>query len=615
MTPSICIVVQGNEAPSFTNQTLRDFEVLRNTGESEALEQSPASLFLWMTGARELHPHALEECFWGLQAAEWVTWADTGAAPPPSIQQCAGPLGVSRGTLATPESQRTGTVCRLSWRCRLPPDLERTRPAVPGATSANPNPTVRHDIPVSSASPAATSPAPAGFRGHLENAELLSLSAWLRHPIRSASRLLPLRLKEQVNQWAGRPVFDLSFYLQFQPRTVLIDGAMIRRFEYETPPPSGGRRRIALCTPHLGYGGAESVLLEIARQFDPARFELFLVATQSADSRLAAEWHEVVDHVYDLRLFLPVERITGALYSLAINWKWDGMVVQNTALAYSPLPAITDRLPNLRVIDVLHNIDADWDFFSATLDVTEHIDRRIVISEAGRRRLIDMAVEEHTIRLIRNGIDLDLFNPASNTPGRLHQELKLTPDTRIILFAAHLIERKRPLLLLEIDRELQRNPPAVPYHFVIAGDGPQHSELRSKLQSGDRRRRFTLLGHVDQVAPLLADAAVLIVPSTEEGLPLSIIEALAMQVPVISSRVGAIDEAVTPACGILIENDGEEAASFADALRELLADNPRRKAMGEAGRALVEQDYDLRRAQSDYRRLIDELYPPSGQGS
>ena len=607
MIPSICIVVQGNEAPSFTNQTLRDFEVLRNRTESEVLDQSQASLFLWMTGARELRPHALEECLWGLQAAEWVTWSDTGAAPPPSIQHCAGPLGVTRGSLATPEAQRTGAVCRLPWRCALPINKEAAVALPPQDKKIQ---VLRHDLPISATQTDSAGTAPSDFRRHLENAELLSLSVWLRHPIRSASRLLPLRLKERINRWAGRPVFDLSFYLQFQPRTVLIDGAMIRQIEYEAPPSSPGRRRIALCTPHLGYGGAESVLLEIARQFDRSHFELFLVATQSSDSRLAAEWHEVADHVYDLRQFLPVERIAGALYSLAVNWQWDGLILQNTALAYSPLPALTERLPNLRVIDILHNIDEDWDFFAATLDVTEHIDRRIVISEAGRRRLIDMAVAEDTIRLIRNGIDLDQFHPDVYISGRLHNEFDLTADTRIILFAAHLIERKRPLLLLEIDRELQRDPPAVPYHFVIAGDGPQRAELRSKLQSGDRHGRFTLLGYVDQVAPLLADSAVLIVPSTEEGLPLSIIEALSMQVPVVSSRVGAIDEAVSPACGVLIENDGREPAAFADALRELLADDLRRQSMGNAGRALVEQHYDLRRAQADYRHLIKELFPP-----
>ena len=604
VTPSICIVVQGNEAPSFVNQTLRTFEILRNSSEAEALRRSQADRFLWMSGGGELRPQALEECVWGLETAEWVTWADTGAAPPPSIESCAGPLGVTRSTLATSEAERSGAVCELPWRCRLPSSESKAalseKPQIPRAETQLPA-----TQPDSKAAP--HSSRLRGLRRHLEDADLLSARTWFDHPLRSVTRLLPLRFKEKINRLAGKPVFDLSFYLQFQPRSVLIEGRMIRQLAYGVPA-AFSRRRIALCTPHLGFGGAETVLLEIARQFDRSRFELFLVATQSTDSRHLAPWRDTVDHIYDLRRLLPVESIVGALYSLGVNWQWDGLVVQNTALAYSALPALKKRLPQLHVIDVLHNIDEDWDFFSATLDVTEYIDRRVVISEAGRRRLIDMAVEERTIRLIRNGVDLEHFRTGAQPRGRLHRELRLARGTRIILFAAHLIERKRPLLLLDIDREIQRNPTGQPYHFVIAGDGPQLAELRSKIQSRGCHERFSLLGHVERVAPLLADASALIVTSTEEGLPLSIIEALAMEVPVVSSRVGAIDEAVPPSCGILIENDGQEAESFAAALLELLTDKSRRAAMGQAGRVLVEEHYDLRRSQSDYRQLINEQW-------
>ena len=622
LTPTICIVVQGAHTPSFDNQTLRSFKVLRDVGEEQALEQSDAEYFLWLTGGRELRPQAFEECVWGLQANEWVTWADTGAAPPPSIQQAAGPLGVTRSTLATNEARRTGAVCALPWRCRM--GAAATPDRAISATHVEAGPVSGQMV----ESEEDSSAEEGGVRQNLRNAGLFSLNAWLRHPLRSAVRLLPLRFKERINRWAGWSVFDLTFYLQFQPRSVLIEGSVIEHFDYAVRL-GDGRRRVALCTPHLGYGGAENVLLEIARQFDRSRFELFLVATQSTDDRLLPEWLETVDQVYDLRRTLPVEQTLGALYSIAVNWQWDGLVVQNTPLGYSPLPALKEKLPELRVIDVLHNIDDDWDFFSATLDVTDWIDRRIVISEAGRQRLIDMAVDESKIRLIRNGVDLKRYTPPAGrgeNMGTVHgappvsganrgserAALGTVPDFSEpvgILFAGHLIDRKRPLLLLEIDRELQRDPPARPYEFVVAGDGPLLSRLRSRIQSQGRGDRFALLGRVDDIAGVLAKTSLLVVPSTEEGLPLVIVEALAMEVPVISSRVGAVDEAAPPECGILVDNDGLEAEMFAAAIRELIADEERRAAMGRAGRALVERNYDLRRARADYRDVIGELFP------
>ena len=591
LTPAICIIVQGAQAPAFANQTLRSFEVLRNVTERQALEKTRADCFLWLTGGRELRPQAFEECFWGLQAHEWVTWADTGAAPPPSVRHAAGPLGVARSTLATSEARRTGAVCRLPWRCRLAqtPLTGRAAGRPPGGGGAAWGSAVKPE----GDPPAAAS----GLRPYLRNAGLLSPGAWLRHPLRSAVRLLPLRFKQSVNQRAGRAVFDLSFYLQFRPHSVLIDGGMIEHREYSVPPPDG-RRRIALCTPHLGFGGAESALIEIARQFDRLRFELFLVATESTERHLAGSWGETVDHTHDLRQLLPAERTAGALYSMAVNWQWDGLVTQNTPAAYSALPALKEKLPGLRVIDIVHDTDEDGNFFAA-LDAGDWIDRRVAVSDAGRQRLIDMAVDDNSIRLIRNGVDLQEFKPGPRGPDR--------GPCRIV-FAGRLIERKRPLLLLDIDRELQRDPPAEDYEFVVAGDGPLLSTLRSKIQSGRRRRRFRLLGRVEPIAPVLGGAAALIVTSSGEGLPHVILEALAMETPVISTRVGAVEEAVRPDCGILVENDGLEAETCAEAIRELLADGERRREMGRAGRALVERNHDLRRARAGYGRLIEEVF-------
>ena len=619
--PSLCVVVQGPRVPSFENQTVTDYQVLRVADEQTALRQSPATNFLWYSGDVPLHDHALEECIWALRDAEWVTWADTGQAPPPSLRHCAGPLGVRRQTLETPEAKRTGRVRRLTWRCRLDAPARAT-------TSGTGKPPEKSNAQRSSDpgsfDPSSFHPTKGASRRtwaddsrrrgqgtpllralqHLENAELLSARSWIDHPVRSASRLIPLRLKEQINRWARRPVFDLSFYLRFKPRNVLIDGSLVEHVRYR--PRLDSRRRIALCTPFLGLGGAETVLLELARQIDRERCETFLLATHPGDTRLLDEWRRTIDHIYDLGRMLPTEQTVAAIYSMAMNWGWDELIIQNALPAYSCLPALKHQRPNLRVTDLLHNLDDDWDFFSATLNVADSIDRRVVISEAGRKWLIEMGIEDDKIRLIRNGVDLQQFARGRYARGSLLKKLRLASYTKIILFAGALIPRKRPLLLLAIDRELQDAGVSTPYHFVVAGDGSEERALRTKISSGGVEHRFSVLGHVADIAPLLADADLLVLPSREEGLPLVVNEALAMQVPVVGCRVGAIDEAVPPDCGVLVENDGLEAVELAAALRELLEDDERRAAMGRAGRALAARNYDLTRARRQYRELLDD---------
>jgi glycosyltransferase involved in cell wall biosynthesis len=681
--PSICFAVQGAQVPSFENQTVRDYQVLVNVDEQSALRRSRALAFLWLSGDRPLEPQAAEQCIWGLTEADWVTWKDTGDAPPPSLKDCAGPLGVSRRSMEQPEPKPSGVVRRLPWRCRVAgtparvrrgaarglgaadergaagpaqdsrdtgarqavatasgsaealieeqPDFTpaasrlraaaRATDAIEGFAGA-----MDHDADRGAAThtiesepvPVETPPGPVsspfgrrvdGWLHHLQNAELLSSEAWLDHPLRSSARLIPLRWKERINQAAGKPVFDLTFYLRFQPRSVLLGGALIERLDY-IPPLRQSRRRIGLFTPHLGVGGAESVLLELAGQIDRSKFEVLLIATQSKDSRLLPEWRERVDWIYDLEKLVPGEKAPRFLYSVAANWELDALLVQNSAAAYSILPALKQKRPATKVIDLLHAVDEDWDFFAATLEVAEHLDRRIVISEAGRKRLEDMDTPEEKIRLIRNGVDLGYFDPARYERGTLRQQLRLKPSAAVVLFAGRLDAVKRPLLLPDVAEELKRIRGEAGAHFVVAGDGPEAGGLRSSIQTHRLDKDFTLLGHTADIAGPLAEADVLLIPSKSEGIPLVLLEALAMQVPVVACRAGAIEEALPAECGVLVEPGLYEETRLAEALGQLLDDPERRAAMGRKGREFIEKHHSLDQTRERYRALLAEIEQP-----
>ena len=164
----------GGAARTFPGRPCGDYQLLVNVSEREALERSRAPYFLWLAGGAALKPQTLEECAWGLQDADWVTWLDTGTAPPPSLRRCAGPLGVSRRVLEQPESKRSGRVRRLPWKC----------PRGPGRAAAAPRPVRPPAL--------RSSPPPAGS--------------------------IALRVKERLNALAGRPLFDLGPYLASRPR-------------------------------------------------------------------------------------------------------------------------------------------------------------------------------------------------------------------------------------------------------------------------------------------------------------------------------------------------------------------------------------------------------------
>lgn len=437
------------------------------------------------------------------------------------------------------------------------------------------------------------------LRRHLVNAELLSLDVWLRHPLRSTLRLIPLRLKESINRVSRRRIFDLTFYLQFQPGSVALGGTLLEPLVY-LPRRNSGRRRVALVTPHLGPGGAESVLLEIAAALDRSRFEILTIAVQSRDDRWAERWRQAADHVYDLSMLICPEKLPAAVYSVITNWKPDTVLIQNSLIAYAVVPHLRKALPEVRLLDLVHSVDEDWNILTATAAVCGDLDLRVAVSETVRRRLIESGEPAAKTRVARAGIDLQRF--ADSPPLRDAQPYR-------ILFAGRLDPVKRPLLLPDIASALRRLRPVADFRFVVAGDGPESSTLSRRVHRAGVGALFEFRGRVPDIAPLLADCDMLLLPSRAEGLPLVILEAFAASRPVVASAVGAIPEIVGGCTGILVPLGAGEVKAFARAIDSLLRDPERRRTMGQNGRSLIAAEYTREAARESYRRLFSLVTP------
>lgn len=545
--PAVCVLGSQLE----TKPIIEDWEQVQATDTRVALERSRADAFLVPAAGTAADPHDAELC-------ALAVWGGIAVVKLPD-----GALCVSRSALASVRNfhELAGKVGRSRAARRA------HRRAWPGRWEH--------------------------LHRHLVNAELTSLDNWLQHPVRSMGRLIPLRVKERINAAVGRPVFDLSFYLKFQLQTVMITSAVVPLLRYTPPRPE--RRRIALVNPHLGPGGAESVLLEVAGAIERRRDEVFLLATQSQDSRWRPRWEQVTDHIYDLAALVPPERLVQALCSMAANWEFDTLFIQNSLAAYSAVPHLRRERPNLRIIDMIHAIDPAWDFVRSTAPLADQIDLRVVISECGRQRLLQTGVPGEKIVLIRNGVDLDRFRPAPPRAG----EVQMT-----IVFVGRLEAVKRPLLLVDIALELVKLRGGQDFRVLVAGDGPEGEPIRNRVRQAGLDSVFALLGHVDDIPKVLAEADVVVAPSQAEGVPLSVLEAMATAKPVVCSAVGAVSEALDPSTGILIEPGPGMAKRFAAALQRLLDDPGLREAMGQAGRRKVEAEYDQRKSRQAYRDLF-----------
>ncbi|HEX4734157.1 MAG TPA: glycosyltransferase [Thermoleophilaceae bacterium] len=167
---------------------------------------------------------------------------------------------------------------------------------------------------------------------------------------------------------------------------------------------------------------------------------------------------------------------------------------------------------------------------------------------------------------------------------------------------------------LLIDAIARLRDDGIDAHARIVGDGPERDTLQRRIDELALRDAVELTGPVgqDRIRELYAQADVFCLPSFREGLPFVLIEALAMELGVVATRIMGIPELVEDGeSGLLVAPGRVE--ELAAALAELARDPERRRRLGAGGRATVERDYVLSRLASEMRELFRAERLPAHQ--
>jgi glycosyltransferase involved in cell wall biosynthesis len=193
----------------------------------------------------------------------------------------------------------------------------------------------------------------------------------------------------------------------------------------------------------------------------------------------------------------------------------------------------------------------------------------ITVCQALKDRLVELGVASDRVRVLRNGVDLEMFTPIDRAAARAR--LGLTRTT--ILSVGFLIPRKGHDLIIGALPDL----PGV--ELLIAGDGPDEAALRAHAERMGVADRVRFLGRLDhsELATYYGAADALVLASSREGWANVLLEAMACGTPVVATDIWGTPEVVAaPEAGLLMHERSSN--GVADALRTLLADPPNRAA-------------------------------------
>jgi glycosyltransferase involved in cell wall biosynthesis len=230
--------------------------------------------------------------------------------------------------------------------------------------------------------------------------------------------------------------------------------------------------------------------------------------------------------------------------------------------------------------------------------VARRVDATIAVSAAQIPRLVRLGYRPETMRVIPNGVPVPRPRRARDT---VRARLGIDDESFVAILVATLRPEKRGELFVAALREANAQDGRI--RGIIAGGGSELARIRNLAGSDGVVK---VLGQRQDVPDLLAAADVACLTSRAEGVPIGLLEAMALAKPIVATDVGGVSEVVQPGSnGVLVRTSNP--ADFAAALLDLARDRALAHRLGERGRRRHRELFDVDRMIDEYARTFDEL--------
>ena len=230
------------------------------------------------------------------------------------------------------------------------------------------------------------------------------------------------------------------------------------------------------------------------------------------------------------------------------------------------------------------------------------VDRVVAVSSDIERVLIGL-YGSNRVSCIHNGIDLAAVRVTTSREA-LRRKWQIPEDAVVIGTVGRLVPVKGHAILLDATRILQASIGNVA--LVLVGDGPLRKDLEANAKRLGLEKSVIFAGQQDQSYDFMNMMDVFVLPSLHEGIPMVVLEALALQRPVVATRVGGIPEVIEHGqTGFLAEPS--DASSLARLLQRLVEDLPMAVSIGKAGRTRVEEKFTARTMAGKTAELYEQV--------
>ena len=374
----------------------------------------------------------------------------------------------------------------------------------------------------------------------------------------------------------------------------------------ETKRQAQARPGVLACIPYMTPGNLTLRLLDqIFRNGVECFLSVHYPAAVGGYQEDDGPWSRRPERVFRLYELVSPDGEFDFLAHLIKTRRIETLLVVGASEVYPLLPRLRDRFPGLKIVDQIFNPIGHT---RRLLTFADYFDKIIVENSEMVTFFRDRDIEPSKIQEIRSGTDLAHFNAAAADFPRL--DLAFGPNVKTIIgYVGRMSPEKDPAGFVAIAKLIAAVDPTV--GFLIAGGGALLDDIRASAIHSLPSEQLACVGFVADVRSAFQAIDLLILPSLIDGRPGAIMEANAMGVPVIATRVGGIPDMIEPGVNGMMFRSG----AYADAAAIILdlVNSPGRLAeMKHTSARLAAEHFDQEKMFLEYRTALAPSEQPPG---
>ncbi|HRE41967.1 MAG TPA: glycosyltransferase [Ignavibacteria bacterium] len=297
--------------------------------------------------------------------------------------------------------------------------------------------------------------------------------------------------------------------------------------------------RILVVVNSSKVNGTEKVVIDIVNNIDSKLFEVFLAIPENGDINC-----KILNKNVRIVEYGNIKMNKFNFTSIVNLYNLIKKIKPNLVNSHcSPIPCyIAKVFNNIKTVETRHGIHYDNKNLinlSLIIKLKEFlkyyfIDEISVISNSDKELLIKyLNYKNEKITVINNAFNNDIYKVIKKNT---------LSDNFKICSVGRLVKEKNHLYMIEIFYELLKIHPK--FHLTIIGSGPEKNNIQNAISNYNLTEKITMINYTNKVLDIISQNNIFLLTSKYEGVPLSVLDALALGLPVISTNVGSIKDVV-----------------------------------------------------------------------